>query len=200
MALTRSNATPCKGDALPVSPREATAQRKVGTKSLSEAVGQNARQVRSLHNLSQDDVAERMRALGHAWSRQTTSDVERAVRNVTVNELLGLALVLGTPVGELLDVRGYLRAVLAAVDPGDPDLPYTEPHSLDDPTAVEIPGTEGIGIPPAVLRALVESRITLRLAWDDGPAAIRIEPVEGHLDDLYQSIAEFRRRATSEES
>jgi transcriptional regulator with XRE-family HTH domain len=188
---------------MPVPQGQAAAHRKVGAKFLSEALAENARQLRSLRDLSQDDVAERMRALGHQWSRQTTSDVERAKRNVTIDELLGLAIVLAASISDLLDPRGVLRDFTAAVDPGDRDLPYTESHRVDDPTPIEIPGSAGIGLPPAVVRAIVEGRIKLSLTWDgwgNSPAAIGLEPVEGYAEDFTAAVEEIRRRATREES
>jgi transcriptional regulator with XRE-family HTH domain len=137
-----------------------------------------------------------MRSLGHEWSRQTVSDIERNVRNVTVDELLGLALVLGTPVSELLDPRGVLRAVPATVDAGDPDLPYLEfkGQYAENPTPIEIPGTNGIGIPSAVLRALVESRVRLMLAFAEGRGGIAVAPVEGH-EEEYKAVLDELRRA-----
>jgi len=140
-------------------------------------------------------MAARMRALGHEWSRQTVSDVERSVRNVTVDELLGLALVLGTPISELLDPRGVLRAFLTTVNPGNPDLPYIEftAQYSEDPTPIEIPGTNGIGIPPAVLRALVESRVRLVLVFDEYAEGIAVAPVEGYEHDFDEVLTELGR-------
>jgi len=185
---------------VPAPPREAASGRKEGQKFLSQVLAKNARDLRNIHELSQDQVAERMGALGHAWSRQTTSDVERGVRKVTVDELLAFALVLEEPIGELLNPRGRLRKFRAAVDPGDEGLPYTEPRTLDDPTPVEIPGSAGIGILPSALQALVESRVVFALAWDDGAVAIRIEPMDGHLNVFRDVVAEYRDRAAKEES
>ncbi len=182
---------------MPIPPRRA---QKVGTKFLSEALADNARQIRGLRKLSQDDVAERMTALGHTWSRQTTSDVERNLRNVTVDELLGLALVLGAPIGQLLDPRGVLQVFRTAIDPGDPDLPYTKPRHIDNPTPIEIPGTAGMGIPPAALQALIESRVTLSLAWDGKPAGIGIEPVADHFEDFVEIVDDFRNRGADREA
>jgi transcriptional regulator with XRE-family HTH domain len=185
-----------KDGPVPASPRRAHAQQRPGQKSLSEALAKNVRDIRGLREFSQDDIAERMSVLGHPWSRQTTSDVERASRNVTVDELLGLALVLGSPVGELLDPRGPLHSFHGAVDPGDPGLPYAQ---VRDPSPVEIPGTSGIGIHPTAFRALIESRVALSLVWAEGATSIQIEPVEGHLEDFNEIVAEYRRRATKGE-
>jgi hypothetical protein len=122
------------------------------------------------------------------------------LRNVTVDELLGLALVLGAPIGHLLDPRGVLRRFRTAIDPGDPGIPYTEPKQFDDPTPMEIPGTAGMGIPPPVLQALIESSVILKLAWDGTPAGIGIEAVADHLEDFEEVVEEFRRLGTEREA
>jgi transcriptional regulator with XRE-family HTH domain len=198
--VTSPNATTCKEGRVPIRPRRA---QKEGTKSLSAVLARNARQERNLRRLSQDDVAERMTALGHAWSRQTTSDVERGHRNVTIDELLGLALVLGAPIGALLDpglhMPDFRAALRTAVDPGDPDVPYIGPQNADDAWPKELPGTAGTGIPRAALQALMESRLVLRLAWDDRPTGIHIEETVGDLEDYMTIVNEFRRRRREQE-
>jgi transcriptional regulator with XRE-family HTH domain len=183
---------------MPIPPRRAE---KAGTRSLSEVLARNVRQVRSLCRLSQDDVAERMTALGHAWSRQTTSDVERGLRNVTIDELLGLALVLGESIGHLLDPAGNLPVpdFRTAIDPGDPDLPYRGPQNVDDAWPKELAGTTGIGIHRDALQALIEGRLALRLTWEDGPIGIEIQPFVSDLDDFMKIVNEFRRRGRERE-
>jgi transcriptional regulator with XRE-family HTH domain len=76
-----------------------------GTKFVADAVADNIRAYRGLSRLEQADVAERMQRLGQPWKRVTVSEVERGRRNLTVVELLALALVFGVTVGELLDPR-----------------------------------------------------------------------------------------------
>jgi transcriptional regulator with XRE-family HTH domain len=83
---------------LPVTPPQ-------GVKFVADALADNLRAYRLLSQLEQNDVAERMQRLGHPWRRVTVSEVERGRRNVTVPELLALALLLGTTVQELLDPR-----------------------------------------------------------------------------------------------
>jgi len=62
------------------------------------------RAYRLLRRLKQDDVAAGMRRLRHhTWTRQTVSDVERVQRNLTVDELVGLSIVLELSLNELLD-------------------------------------------------------------------------------------------------
>ncbi len=97
-----------------------------GSKFLSQLVGERAREARSLHNnLSQHDVAERMELLGHNWVRQTMARIESADRNLTVDELVSLAIALQTSVAYLLS-------------PASPADPYTS-----DP--VDIGGPDPLG-------------------------------------------------------
>src|SRR5512132_3373181 len=75
-----------------------------GSRFLSDAVAEKVRGYRLLRRLKQDDVADGMRKLRHhTWTRQTVSDVERVQRNLTVDELVGLSIVFGLSLNELLD-------------------------------------------------------------------------------------------------
>jgi transcriptional regulator with XRE-family HTH domain len=75
-----------------------------GSRFLSDAVAEKVRGYRLLRRLKQDDVADGMRGLRHhTWTRQTVSDVERVQRNLTVDELVGLSIVLELSLNELLD-------------------------------------------------------------------------------------------------
>jgi transcriptional regulator with XRE-family HTH domain len=75
-----------------------------GSRFLSDAVAEKVRGYRLLRRMKQDDVADGMRKLRHhTWTRQTVSDVERVQRNLTVDELVGLSIVLGLSLNELLD-------------------------------------------------------------------------------------------------
>jgi transcriptional regulator with XRE-family HTH domain len=75
-----------------------------GSRFLSDAVAEKVRGYRLLRRMKQDDVAQGMRNLRHhTWTRQTVSDVERVQRNLTVDELVGLSIVLGLSLNELLD-------------------------------------------------------------------------------------------------
>ena len=75
-----------------------------GSRFLSDAVAEKVRGYRLLRRLKQDDVADGMRRLRHhTWTRQTVSDVERVQRNLTVDELVGLSIVLELSLNELLD-------------------------------------------------------------------------------------------------
>jgi transcriptional regulator with XRE-family HTH domain len=72
----------------------------------SDALAANLRAYRLLRQLTQDGLACRMDQLGHGWGRSTVSAVESRTRNVTVDELFGLALSLGVKIGQLLDPAG----------------------------------------------------------------------------------------------
>ena len=83
----------------------------------AQALAANIRARRALLNLSQSDLADAMRDLGHRWNRATVASVEGDTRSVSTDELVGLALVLDALVGELLD-------------PGDQDLDYGGPAPM----------------------------------------------------------------------
>jgi transcriptional regulator with XRE-family HTH domain len=71
----------------------------------SQILARNLGAVRRLRGWRQDFVSERMMYLGHPWTQQTVSEVERGRRNVTVDELFSLALVLEITIERLLDAR-----------------------------------------------------------------------------------------------
>jgi transcriptional regulator with XRE-family HTH domain len=67
-------------------------------------LARNLRAARAAANLSQNDVGERMQALGFgAWLRSTVSLAEQGKRRVTAEELLGLSLVVGTSMVRLAE-------------------------------------------------------------------------------------------------
>jgi transcriptional regulator with XRE-family HTH domain len=71
----------------------------------TQILARNLAAVRRLRGWRQDFVAERMMYLGHPWTQQTVSEVERRRRNVTLDELFSLALVFDIAVARLLDAR-----------------------------------------------------------------------------------------------
>jgi transcriptional regulator with XRE-family HTH domain len=88
-------------------PKRAGRSPRPGSRFLSDAFADNVHAYRSLHRLSQEDLAHKMVDHGHAsWSRATVSEVERGRRTVTIDELLALALIFGAPIGSLLDPAG----------------------------------------------------------------------------------------------
>jgi transcriptional regulator with XRE-family HTH domain len=74
-----------------------------GEPEMGDVLADNLRAARRRSYMSQEDVARAMREVGHGWAQNTVSVVERGARNVTVNELLHLAVALRTSVPDLLD-------------------------------------------------------------------------------------------------
>jgi transcriptional regulator with XRE-family HTH domain len=106
-----------QGGTLPRAPR----YRGTGTpdaRRLNEVVAKNMKDRRLVADISQEELATRMRALNHAWTDSTVGDVETRDRNVTVDELAALALALGALIGELLDPAGIAADNDTALDPG----------------------------------------------------------------------------------
>jgi transcriptional regulator with XRE-family HTH domain len=78
-----------------------------GARFMTAAVAKNVHDRRVLKGITQEDLAGRMRDLGHtAWAGPTVSQVERGRRSLSLDEFLGLALTIGVAIPELLDVRG----------------------------------------------------------------------------------------------
>jgi transcriptional regulator with XRE-family HTH domain len=118
----------------------------------SDALAENLRAYRMLRRMTQDQLASRMAHLCHGWGRSTVSAVEGKSRNVTIDELFGLAVSVGVTIGELLDPTG-------------PD--HRRPLSLD----VGLRATDG-GVPqpvaPRLARLWASSRAVIMLWHDDG--------------------------------
>ncbi len=72
----------------------------------SRVLAQNVRCYRLLRGMTQDQLAVRMTGLGHGWGRSIVSAIEGNGRNVTIDELFGLAITFGVTVGRLLDPSG----------------------------------------------------------------------------------------------
>ena len=82
-----------------------------GSRYLSQIVGERVRDVRRHRGVSQEELADRMVDLGHAtWHRPTVGQVEKAERNLTVDELLSLAVAFKTTLA-------YLMSPASAWDP-----------------------------------------------------------------------------------
>lgn len=108
-------------------------------KTVAETVAGNVRAFRQLRGMDQAQLARRMYSLSMSWSRVTVSEVERGQRNVTVAELLKLALALGTTMEQLLDTRGPERIrgpQLALYDRSEDPTERTPFHIVLPPTAV----------------------------------------------------------------
>lgn len=67
-------------------------------------LARNIRRARLAADLSQDDVAVRMRSVGHpTWSRTTVSELERAGRGLDVDELVRLCQVVDSTPRDLME-------------------------------------------------------------------------------------------------
>ena len=127
----------------------------------SDALAENLRAYRLLRHMTQDQLAYRMTHLSHGWGRSTVSAVEGRSRNVTVDELFGLALALGVTIGQLLD-------------PGGPDR--SRPLSLDVGLRLEEDGTPQ-PVAPRLARMWASSRAVIRLEYDEVPrVAVELDP------------------------
>lgn len=118
----------------------------------SDALAANLRAYRLLRHLTQDELATRMTHLGHGWGRSTVSAVEGRTRNVTVDELFGLALCLGATIGQLLDPEGPDRSRRLSLDVGLRVPDDGRPQPLE----------------PLLARLWASSRAVMRLSEDAG--------------------------------
>ena len=118
----------------------------------SDALAANLRAYRLLRQLTQDGLATRMTYLGHGWGRSTVSAVEGRTRNVTVDEMFGLALSLGVTIGQLLDPEGPDRSRRLRLDVGLRVLDDGDPRPVD----------------PLVARLWASSRAVMRLSDEPG--------------------------------
>ena len=136
-------------------PERAGRAPRPGSHFLSDALAANVRTFRARRRFKQQDLAQRMTQLGHRWVRVTVSQVERGRRNLTVDELLGLALVLDATLDELLDPIGVDGRDWRMLDYG--------------PAA----------IPPERAREWLRSEVRIGML-DDG--RLRIAPADRHAD------------------
>ena len=90
----------------------------------------------------------RQRAIGIAWRQATVSEVERSQRNVTVTEILGLAITLNATVEQFIDTRGPASRV-------GPQLVLAD--QVDEPAALPfLPSSTTVLVCPHKLYAEVE--------------------------------------------
>jgi transcriptional regulator with XRE-family HTH domain len=149
--------TTCKERFMPQpTPKRAGRTPKAGSRFPGAVLAENVRAYRQVRGLSQEQLAERMAALGHGWTAGIVGFVERGDRNMTVDELLGLALVLGASIGDLLDPAGVDGYEMTALDVG---------------TARAIPAQEAY--------AWVHQMVVADLVWSGGPLDVRYRPKRG---------------------
>lgn len=152
-------------------PKRAGKQPRTGSRYPADVLADNVRAYRKLRGLSQEQLGEKMADLGHGWTAGIVGFVERGDRNVTVDELLGLALVLGFPFGKLLDPSGVLGLYPGAVvDEAGVEEPA--PTGLD--VGLRAPLT--FGMASAWLAGVVAAGVTS----DD---SVRFRPVPPFVDD-----------------
>ena len=124
----------------------------------SDVLAANVRAYRLLRRLTQDALATRMTDLGHAWGRSTVSAVESRARNVTVDELFGLALSLGVSIGKAVDPAGPDRSRRLSLDVG-----LQTPEGAPQPLA------------PRLAHLWASSQAVLRLAGnEDGSVEVEV--------------------------
>jgi len=121
---------------------------RVKQQTVKETVASNIRAYRQLRGLEQSELAQRMRAIGIAWRQATVSEIERKQRNVTVTELLGLAITLNATVEQFVHTRGPASRV-------GPQLVLSD--QLDEPAAIPfLPSSVTALVCPHKLYAEVE--------------------------------------------
>jgi transcriptional regulator with XRE-family HTH domain len=143
-----------------------TMAERMPTKTVRETVADNVRAFRQLRDIDQAALARRMLAVGIGWRQVTVSEVEREHRNITVAELLGLALTLGTTVEQLLDPRGPERIRGPGLSIG-----YAQPAVEDGQPAIE-----GYldAIPPQFVTGLVCTHADYPVVkWDEQTGTIK---------------------------
>lgn len=98
-----------EGDATPVNRGPYASRTRApasGEVRPSDALAANVRAHRVLRRMTQGDLAARMTHLCHGWGRSTVSAVEGRGRNISVDELFGLAASFGVSIGQLFDPTG----------------------------------------------------------------------------------------------
>lgn len=77
--------------------------------TVEQVIGRNLRRLRSERAFSQDQVARAAAAVGLSWTRPVVASVEAGTKSIGVEELLLLALALGTYPREFLAGEGAIR-------------------------------------------------------------------------------------------
>ncbi len=144
----------------------------------SVIVGRSVRAARTARDLSQDEVAARMRALGFTgWLRQTLGQVERGKRRLIVDEVLALSFALTTTLAELI-------------------MPAA------DEELVELPNGQGVSV--AVVRHSIRGNRATQIRWNgDVPAfpppgePFATDPsasVDPQMKDVLKRLADLEQR------
>lgn len=120
-------------------------------KTVAETVAGNIRAYRQLRGLEQAALAQRMQTIGIPWRQATVSEVERNRRDVTITELLGLALTLNATVEQFVDTRGPASRV-------GPQLILSD--KLDEPAAIPF-------LPSSVTVLVCPHKLYAEVEWDE---------------------------------
>lgn len=112
----------------------------------------NIAAARVRRRLQQQDLADRMRALGWKWVRQTVGEVEKNKRRVTPDELVGLAASLETTVQYLMSPQlfdgpvelpsgvsltaGQVRSLIFGFGPNDEEIRGSGVQDVRDGRAI----------------------------------------------------------------
>jgi len=144
--------------------RGTPSQRRLGGEA--EIVATNVRAYRRVRDLSQKQLAAKMTALGYDWSDGIVGFIERGDRNLAVDELLALALVLGVSLPSILDPTG---------------IDGTGTRRLDVGTADPMPAE--------VARAWLRGDVGLVV---DDANYYTMHPVPGRKDEYDETVPAFR--------
>jgi transcriptional regulator with XRE-family HTH domain len=134
---------------MPKTPKRAGRSER-GGRFLSEIVTLNVRAYRAMRGLTQEDLANRLAALGHGWVRATVSEVERNGRTIAIDELAGLAAALGVSVAALLNpIAGDTQLDIGGQSPLPPPIarPFLFDAELNDERARHVAAFAGIPNP-----------------------------------------------------
>ena len=126
----------------------------------SVALAKNVAAYRAVRRITQTELAARMTVLGHTMGRSAVSAIEVKSRNVTVDELFGLAISIGVTIGQLLDPTG-------------PD--HSRPLAFD--VGLKTDDGEARPIAPGLARLWAASRVVARLSAD-GDRSVEFEPAD----------------------
>jgi hypothetical protein len=138
---------------VPANPRREGRKPRPGARFLVDAIADAVHDWRAMRRVPQETLAAEMRELGHPWTGVTVSEVEHAKRNVTADELVGLAYLLNCTLADLCDPTGVASRNTAPIDIGT--------------------GT----VEAAGISDWLHGRVRIRT---DGPYSITYEAVPGH--------------------
>lgn len=102
-----------------------------------EVLAANVRAYRARADVTQQQLAGRMRQLGERWHYQTVGAVERGVRPLAAQEIPALAMALGCGIEELMLPAPNVEQVMF----GDQVIPASRLSAVDGSVAWDADGT-----------------------------------------------------------